>query len=189
MKSIYIFIIFLVVVTAQIFVPTQMILDREAVLNTGVPYKFKTRPIDPADPFRGKYIALRFKANKWSTIDSLWVRKEKVYVYLDTDSLGFAKIHSVSKEIQPEINKDFIEAKVDWYKEYNNELHVTYPFNRFYMEEGKAYDAEVVVRENQKNIENVYALVFVKNGESVLKDVIIDNMPLKDYVGKEPKQE
>ena len=189
MKSLYIFIIFLVVAAAQIFTPAKMILDRENVLNTGKAYKFKTRPIDPADPFRGKYIALNFEAVRFKTNDSSWVRKEVVYVYLDIDSLGFAKIHTVSKEVDPSIIGDFIEAKVDWYADYDDELHIEYPFTRFYMEETKAYKAEVSVRQNQTDseLDNVYALVYVKNGKSVLKDVIINDVPVKDYVDKETK--
>lgn len=184
MKTVCAFIIFLVVVVAQIYVPTKMILNREDTLNTGTAYKFKTRPMDPADPFRGKYIALDFEADIYTSNDSSWVRDEKVCVYLGVDSLGFATIHSVSKEIDPSISKDFVEAKAKWYTARNTELTIEYPFDRFYMEESKAYDAEVAVRENQNDslIDNVYALVYIKDGQAVLKDVIIYDMSIKDYV-------
>ena len=56
MKTIHTFIIFIVVAIAQLFIPTQMILNQETILKTGKPYRFKTQPVDPSDPFKGKYI-------------------------------------------------------------------------------------------------------------------------------------
>ena len=47
-----IFPLFILVALAQLFVPAKMILDREDVLSTGTAFNFKTRPIDPTDPFR-----------------------------------------------------------------------------------------------------------------------------------------
>lgn len=187
MKSLYIFIIFLIVAAAQLFVPAQMILNREDVLKTGMVFKFKTRPIDPEDPFRGKYISLGFEATSYNTMDSIWERNQKVYAYLDIDSLGFAKIDKVSRELLIDDDKDFLEVKVNRYDNYSNKLNIEYPFNRYYMEETKAYDAEVAVRENLRDsvLTNVYALVHIKNGVSVLKDVIINDMSIKDYVKRE----
>lgn len=187
MKSLYIFIIFLIVAAAQLFVPAQMILNREDVLKTGMVFKFKTRPIDPEDPFRGKYISLGFESTSYKTMDSIWERNQKVYAYLDIDSLGFAKIDKVSRELLIDDDKDFLEVKVNRYDNYSNKLNIEYPFNRYYMEETKAYDAEVAVRENLRDsvLTNVYALVHIKNGVSVLKDVIINDMSIKDYVKRE----
>jgi hypothetical protein len=54
------------------------------------------------------------------------------------------------------------------------------------MEESKAYDAELSYRESSdKNGSRAYALVNIKNGERVLKDVIIEDMPIKEFVKKE----
>lgn len=187
MKSKYIFAIFLVIAAIQIMVPTQMILKREDVLETGKLYKFRTEPIDPADPFRGKYIALNFETETFKPEDSTWQRGDAIYVYVEEDSLGFAKVCQISKEVKEDIKTDFLEAKVDWYSNYSKTLNITFPFNRFYMEESKAYSAEVAVRENQRDsvLNAVYAEVYIKKGTSVLKDVIIKNMSIKDYVQKE----
>ena len=46
--------VFILVALVQLFVPAKMILDREDILDMGKEYKFKTEPIDPNDPFRGK---------------------------------------------------------------------------------------------------------------------------------------
>lgn len=52
------------------------------------------------------------------------------------------------------------------------------------MDETKAYDAEVAVRNRQQDSlpNNTYAIVYVKNGDAVLNDVIIDAISIKDYV-------
>lgn len=183
MKKIHIFILFIMIAVAQIFVPAQMIFNKESIMNTGTAYKFKTQPVDPNDPYRGKYINLNFEQNSFVTTDSIWERKDKVYVYLETDSLGYAKVKGVSKTLL-NLEKDFIVSEVGWYNKRDRELNFNLPFNRYYMEETKAYDAEIAVRNNQRDSiqNNTYALVYIKNGEAVLNDVIINEISIKDYV-------
>ncbi len=182
--------LFIVVAVVQLFVPAQMIFNQEAIINKGVAYKFKTQPVDPSDPFRGKYINLNFEQNSFVTTDTLWERKDKVYVYLNTDSLGFAKVDEVSK-VPLNLTKDFVVSEVGWYNKREKKLNFNLPFNRYYMEETKAYDAEVAVRNNQRDSlpNNTYALVYIKNGEAVLNDVIINETSIKDYVVKEKGSE
>ena len=55
-------ILLLLLVCLQLFVPAKMIYDHEAILNKGKVFKFKTAPVDPSDPIRGKYITLQFEA-------------------------------------------------------------------------------------------------------------------------------
>lgn len=186
MKTLHIFILFIVVALVQLFVPAQMIFNKETIINSGVAYKFKTQPVDPSDPFRGKYITLNFEQNSAKTIDSTWKRKDKVYVYFKTDSLGFAKVNQVSRT-PTGFNKDFIVADVSWYNKRGQVLNFNLPFNRYYMEETKAYDAEVAVRNNQRDSlpNTTYALVYIKNGEAVLSDVLINETSIKDFVEKE----
>ena len=51
------------------------------------------------------------------------------------------------------------------------------------MEESKAKPAEDLYMESQRNIDNMtYALVSIKDGDAVLKDVIIDDKSIKEIV-------
>ncbi len=186
MKTIHIFILFVIVAWVQLFIPAQMIFNKEAIIETGTVYKFKTQPVDPSDPFRGKYINLNYDIRTHKTKDSLWDNQDDVYVYLENDSLGFAKINQINKT-PLEINNDFVIAKVNWYNKNEQKLNFSLPFNRYYMEETKAYDAEVAVRDMQRDSlpNSTYALVYIKNGEAVLNDVIINEVSIKDYVEKE----
>ncbi|WP_341216332.1 GDYXXLXY domain-containing protein [uncultured Wocania sp.] len=186
MKTIHIFILFIAVAVAQLFVPAQMIFNQESIITNGTAYKFKTQPVDPSDPYRGKYINLNYEQNSFITTDTVWDRKDKVYVYLETDSLGFAKVNAVSKTLV-NLDKDFFIAEVVWYNKKDQKLNFNLPFNRYYMEETKAYDAEVAVRNNQRDSikNNTYALVYIKNGEVVLSDVVISGISIKEYVEKD----
>jgi len=189
MKTTYTIIIFIVVVLMQLFIPAQMILNQESILKTGKAYKFKTQPVDPSDPFKGKYINLNYDINSFKTNDSLWEQNEPIYVYLETDSLGYAKIDDVSKDVLFENKNDYVRVKTGYYDNYSKNLIIQFPFNKYYMEETKAYDAEVAVRNRQRDSmpNNTFALVYVKDGEAVLSDVIIDDISIKDYVEKEQK--
>ncbi|WP_457616425.1 GDYXXLXY domain-containing protein [Lutibacter sp.] len=184
------FYIFIVIALVQLYVPVQMILRKEKVLDEGVHFKFKTAPIDPSDPFRGKYVKLSFEANTIIVNDKNWTRNEAVYVLIDADSLGYAKIVSVSKEL-PKNTSNYIKAKVS-YVSFKSPYRLTiqYPFDRYYMEESKAPIAEELYREaTQLKTTIAYALVSVKDGDAVLKDVFIDNTPIKEIIQEVEKIE
>ena len=181
--------VFILVALAQLYVPAKMIFDREDILETGTDYKFHTAPIDPSDPFRGKYIILGYKDNVASIKNEKdWVEGETVYVFLETNQNGFAKIASVSKE-KPSKNQNFLKAKVSSVtSDGSNELTVYFPFDRFYMEESKAPEAEVIYAKTLQDTTQVtYALVSIKNGDAVLKDVLIGGISIIEIV-KEKQQ-
>ncbi|OUR92691.1 hypothetical protein A9Q87_06540 [Flavobacteriales bacterium 34_180_T64] len=183
MKTLYIFIIFIIVAVAQLYIPAQMILDQEQVLETGTAYKFRTQPIDPSDPFRGKYITLNYELDAFATKDSDWKRNDEVFVYLKKDELGFAKIDKLSKH-KLESGNDYVIAKVTYYNSYSEILRFNYNFDRFYMNEDKAYDAKVAHREAQRDSSSntTYAVVYISNGNAVLDNVLINDIPISKFV-------
>jgi uncharacterized membrane-anchored protein len=179
--------VFILVAIVQLYMPAKMILDREDILNTGKDYKFKTEPIDPNDPFRGKYITLRYEEDMIEIQNEAdWVSGEIIYVFLTPDKEGFAKVQSVSKENGTN-NQDFLKAKVNYVTSNgSNKLTIDYPFDRYYMEESKAYDAELTYRKSQLDTTEIaYAVVSIKDGEAVLKDVLINGVSLREIVIKE----
>lgn len=181
---------FILVALAQLYVPAKMILDRESVLANGIDFKFKTAPIDPNDPFRGKYISLQYESNVIEIQNEEdWRGGEDIYVILANDSNGFAKIESLSKT-KPSDEVSFVKAKVSYVSDNGSQqLTVSYPFDRFYMEESKALEAEQVYRESVPDTNQVaYALVKIKGGEAVLKDVLINDVSIRDVVNRERKK-
>lgn len=176
--------VFILVAIMQLYVPAKMIIDREDVLATGKEFKFKMAPVDPNDPFRGKYITLRYKEDRVQLqSENDWKRNEVIYVLLSTDKDGYATIRSVSK-IKPAGDQDFVKAKVDYFmNDENKNLIIAYPFDRFYMEESKAPAVEKVYNESLRDTTQVaYALVNIKQGDAVIKDVLINGIPLQEIV-------
>jgi uncharacterized membrane-anchored protein len=174
---------FILVALLQLAVPVKMIFDKEHTIIAGTDYKFRTAPVDPYDPFRGKYITLSFDANTFDVNDDKeWHTGDVIYVKLGTDSAGFAKITYVTADEPLQPKPDYVKAKVLY--AYDNKLTIEYVFNKFYMEESKASNAETVYRQanrrNADSVQTVYALVSVMNGDAVIKDVIINGTSVKD---------
>lgn len=68
-------------------------------------------------------------------------------------------------------------------------LTIHYPFDRYYMEESKAYDAELTYIQSQQDTSKItYALVSIKNGDAVLKDVMISGTSIKEIVKSNQKR-
>ena len=141
MKTSYLVMLFIVVAGIQIFVPTKMILDREHVLNTGKAYKFKTQPIDPNDPFRGKYIVLNYDEDHFNTHNDSWKRNETIYLIIGEDSLGFADVKAVSK-LKPESDMDYIKTALFNALHSGLDLHAVCKAIEF-AESGKSFDEAI----------------------------------------------
>ena len=182
---------FTLLVFAQLFVPAKMIYEKEAILDSGTTFKFKVRPIDPSDPFRGKYITLNYADQRIDIpIEPEFYRRENVYILYEKDSLGYAKVSNVSKE-KPKESADYLKTKVSHVTLYRDKqvINVDFPFNRFYMEESKAGEAERIYWQSlwkTRGSENpqTYAVLSIKNGKGVLKDVMIHGTSAKEVVKK-----
>lgn len=178
-RKTWIILAFVVVALAQLAVVFQMIGQREVVISKGTLFKFKTAPIDPNDPFRGKYISLEFDANRFP-VDSTdqWNYGDKVFVALEESKDGFASISSINLEA-PTNNQPYIQAEVNYMNFNPSEIFILYPFDRFYMEESKAPEAETVYFESAIDTNSVcWAEVFVLNGKAVISDVKIDGVSI-----------
>ncbi|HEX5111355.1 MAG TPA: GDYXXLXY domain-containing protein [Saprospiraceae bacterium] len=179
-----IIILFLMMVAIQWFVPLSVIVGHEKVLADGKVFKFKTQPVDPSDPFRGKYITLRFEETSFPVDTSLNISNgDDIFVLIEEDGDGFAKITDIKTE-KPEHTENFINAKAGYVVD-NNNVEVEYPFERFYLEESKASEAERAYWEaNRDSTQTTYALVAVRNGTAALKDVMIDDKSVTEVVEK-----
>ena len=166
--------LFVLLALLQLSFPGKLVFDSNKVLWLGTGLKFETRPVDPADPFRGRYVALNFAANQFEekTADS-WKRNDRVFVLLDRDAQGFARIKGLSA-VRPAANELFVKARITYI--YDNQITVYYPFSKFFMEESKAPEAERIYREAGEG----YALVKVYHGEAVLQDVVVKGKSLSE---------
>jgi hypothetical protein len=179
------FIGFILLALVQIFVPAKMIIDQKTVLKSGTEFRFKIQPVDPHDPFRGKYIDLYFEENQYKDSESQnWRHGELVYVVFATDSLGFAKINGVFKE-KPTDTDAFLKIPINHPYQSGSQIIVTldYPFNRFYMEESKAPKAEELTMRFDRDTTHIFhAGVYILNGKAALDDVYVDGVPIGQYI-------
>jgi len=177
--------LFALMCLVQWFVPGKMIYDSEHVIANGVLYKFKTQPVDPSDPFRGKYITLSFDANSLIIRDSVtWESGETIFVSFTTDSAGFAKAASVSREAPA--SEAYLQTTVTYMNTYGErEVIFNLPFDRFYLEESKASQAEQVYWQAQlDSTQHTYGLVSLGKGAAVLKDVMINDTSIVEIINQ-----
>lgn len=186
MSKKYLIIAFAFTVIAQLFIPAKMIYDSEITEREGKEFKFKTVPIDPTDFLRGKYIILSYAIENYPSQDTTFVSGEYAYAVIKEGAGGFAEIASLHHD-KPIDEHNYIFAEV--HSNYAGRVNLEFPFNRFYMNENKAQDAETAYAEySEKEAKPAYALVAVKEGNAIVKDVIVDGMPIKEYVEKEQQK-
>ncbi|MGC3943988.1 MAG: GDYXXLXY domain-containing protein [Chryseolinea sp.] len=145
--------------------------------------KFRTQPIDPSDPFRGKYITLNFIAD-YGYDTAQWSSGENVDVVFGTDSAGFAVARELTRS-EPE--GPYLKTTI-YYVESDSIVHFNLPFDRFYMEESKALPAEQYYNESTRDSSSVcYGEVRIGRGNAVITDVFINDRSIVELV-KEANQ-
>lgn len=176
------FIIFAAAAAIQLYVPVSIIWQREKLLSKGKIFTFKTAPVDPKDPFRGKYITLEFEAREIKITDiHNWKDNQTVYVTLLNDKQGYATIDGIFKQ-KPADKTDYIRASVD-YISTDSIVYINYPFKRYYMEESKAPRAEeLYAKASRDTAMQTIALVAVQDGNAIVKDVRIGGIPISERI-------
>ena len=178
----------IVVGLVQLAVPGWMIFEQEQTLRLGTEYKFQTEPVDPYDLFRGRYVALRFKAEDVNRAENepKLPNGSCIYVVVKANVDGFAEVEQVSPT--PIQGENVFRATVgfNWRAK---SLHLNFPFNRYFMEESLAPEAECAYRNaNRRNPkQSAWALVRLRNGNAALADLVIDGQPIRDYLRDHPQ--
>ncbi|MGB8194406.1 MAG: GDYXXLXY domain-containing protein [Chitinophagaceae bacterium] len=183
MKKI-VLLIFVLMVLAQWFVPARMIWNREEVLQKGKAFRFQTQPVDPEDPFRGRYVQLSFRADTAYAKD--FQGGENAYAEIETDNAGYARIKQLHRNAPASV--DYVEVKV-YYRIFNNEKEVgegrvlvEYPFQQFFLDEYKAPEAENLYASFARDsAQKTYALVNIYKGKGVIKDLFINDKSIYSY--------
>lgn len=180
--------LFLIVALVQLALPAARIRLYERTLRDGKVFKFRTAPVDPYDAFRGRYVALRFE-----TGDPAWEEKDnasykrKIFVLVETGPDGFARFTKASPD-RP-ASGDYLEAKAGYGGD-DQHVRVEVPFDRFYMEEKLAPEAERVYRERSANRRerDAYAIVRLRAGLGVIEQVFVGDKPLAEAARDALKQ-
>lgn len=181
--------VFIIVLLAQWIVPGSMIYQREEVLRKGKAFRFQTEPVDPSNPFKGRYVALNFKEDHFTFpgTKSNFESGQEVYVGIAVNKDGFAHITNLYAQ-EPTAGTDYINAKV-YYPSVEDSNTVTiylrYPFSEFYMDEYKAPKAETIYRESTIDSSKVtYALIKVWKGRTVIQNVYIGDKTIGELANE-----
>ena len=173
---------FILLCLVQTAVPLSMIARREFTLRNGRVYKFKTAPVDPYDAFRGRFVALAVEQRSLDTDDAdKFLRHQKIYVRLKEDEQGYAVVDSVSA-VRPD-RGDYIKARVSHRS--GNKLHILWPFDRYYMNEADAPQAERVYRSHtRQGKHDAHIAVRVTSGFAVIEELYIANQPILEFMAE-----
>lgn len=176
------YILFFVMLLAQLYIPAKMVWDSEQVIAEGTEHKFLLRPVDPVDFFRGKYITLSYVESRFTRNQSVdFEDGSKVYCELGIGLDGFTQVLFLHESQEMVGDADYFEAVVRYTtgnlrQNVEKVVHLEFPFERYYMNEGKAKAAEDLARAKlieEKNV--VYGVVLIKDGSAVLDKVYIND--------------
>ena len=184
----YLYIAFGLMAVLQLALPLRTVVDYESTLRNGDAYKFATRPIDPNDPFRGKYVTLDFVPIEDELPTDLLIALglyvsygQSLYLIIEKDARGYARAVDLRTELPTE-EVAYVPVTAGSAKYRDGQvvgLNLHYPFDRFYLEESKAPRAEARYREAlRRDSVETYAVVHLRDGVAVIADVMIDGMSL-----------
>lgn len=186
----WVILVFVLLAIIQLFVPAKMIMDSENVITDGTTFLFKIKPIDPNDPFRGKYMTLGFEADTYKVDSCAKTDFKNAYVYLKKDNDGFAAIQSVEYDTNLK-GTDYVKVRAycDYYGPVNGKnkprIHVTYPFNRFYINELDIEGVEDKVREVLRDTTaSLYGEVSVHAGQARIVSIKTNGTDILDLIPK-----
>jgi uncharacterized membrane-anchored protein len=164
----------------QIATPLSMIVKRESVLKNGMPFRFKTVPVDPYDAFRGRYVALRVEASKVIKPQGVNLKYgQKIYALIAVDEQGFAKISQITTR-KPQ-GATYLPAKVLYFSK--DEVTIDLPIDRYYMEEKAAPLAEKIYREhNRRGKQDAYVMARIKDGFVVIESLYVGGKRIEEVL-------
>jgi len=174
LKQHYLWIIFAIAVLAQLFFPISMVAEKNDIIKNGAEFKIRTQPIDPADPLRGRYVAINMTVNVPEAAKDEVAYWGTNYLHLTTGTDGFAEVVAISKHPIPEKNVVKLE---NVYIFENGDLRL--PYDRYYMQEKAAPKAERAFFGAQ---EDTYVTLRVKKGMGVISGLYIGDVAIEEYV-------
>jgi len=181
----------------QLAVTSSTIIRYESTLRTGAFYRIPTAAVDPADVFRGRYVAVRptivipepIARDTQDVLDRIQLG-EPGYVVLGTAANGLARADAV--RLDPPPQGDYLKIASAWPQMRENRAHpnlpyvrvgynLTFSFDRYYMNDVLAPHAQQRVTDAARgDIENrAWLAVRVKNGAGVIEGLYLDGVPIE----------
>lgn len=182
------FSLFVVAALAQMAAPVSLIWRYEATLRLGRAYKVRTAPVDPYDALRGRYVALGFVpiVVPLQPTSVPFDEEQPVYAHVDTGQDGFLRFTAATTT--PPATGEYLRVSAtsaDGSSTRN--VRLSLPFDRFYMEERLAPQAEQVYQQqSRRGQQETYILLRVRQGRGVIENLYIGETPIADFVRTNP---
>jgi len=175
-------IIFLVFGLVILAVPLFIIFKSEDILENGHRHKLRLQGMDPFDPFRGKYLRLRYDNDV--TADTELKEGDNAYVTLEQDSLGFSRFAFAHKN-KPD-HDDYLMAEILWINDGTATIKVD-NLSKYFINEDKAKAGEEVLQDWALiGSGAIYAAIRVLDGEARLEDIYVNDTPFLEYLAQDP---
>ena len=129
---------------------------------------------------RGRYLTLRFAAERSPRAEPLPYGEGTAFVSLKEDAEGFAVVDEVSSE--PRSGDNVIRAEN--YGFFDKRVQLRFPFDRFWVNEGDATAAENAYLAHGKD--DGYVTVRVGQGDAAIEELYLAGLPLRDYLRANP---
>jgi len=149
-------------------------------------HRFKVTLYDPYDPMRGRFLRLRALPETWLEEKPLplpsWKGRE-ASVKLGRDKEGFAKIEQLS--LEPIAGPGCLKVKVhrNWENLKKNIYTVRYPFDRYFINEKLAADAEAALTNATRGKRPAEIRVRIwPDGNFMIEELLIDGKPIRELL-------
>ncbi|MES2555658.1 MAG: GDYXXLXY domain-containing protein [Bacteroidota bacterium] len=161
-----------------VLIPMYLIFQSEDVLTNGHQHKLRLEGYDPFDPFRGKFLRLRFENS--IPCESDLKTGDQGFVLLEKDTSGFSHFSFVQKK-RPS-HSDYVEAKVMMV--YGGKAEMDFDnLNKFFINEDKAKEAEEIMADYTRMApDKIHLTIRVLDGEARIEDIIVKAKKLLDYI-------
>lgn len=183
--------IFLAVVLAQVSVPLSFIVKHERTLAAGETHRFRTTPVDPVDPFQGRYVIVNLADQRVdipADVKLGRLNRQRGFARIETDESGWTQFSTWHQE--PPNNGSYLQTYLYQYGRFaprateDTGTHVIeIPFNRFYMTEDLAPLAEQLVRRRNEDVD-CWVEVKVHRGHAVITGLYLDDRPIEQAIAE-----
>jgi len=177
--------LFAILCVAQLAVPANMLWVRERTLTGGESFRFRCIPVDPADALRGRYVQLRFEESTAPAPDAALHPGERIAVPVVAGPDGFARLGTPS--LEPPAGGAWIRVEFGGSHEpgRSDVVAIDLPFDRFYMDEARAPEAEAALRRRgDEPAVDAWLTVRVLDGQAVPEELFLDGVPAREYVDR-----
>lgn len=179
-------ILFILVSLAQWAAPLSQIAKYERTLAQGTLIRLKCTAPDPYDPLRGRYLAVRPDQDEAGIAKGAQLRAgQSVYASLQTTEDGLTTLHEL--HALPPTEGDYVRVIFNW--ESDDKAKITWPFDRFYLNEALAPEADLWFAESIRDAKGIIAEVRIHHGLAVLENLSFDGKSFRDILKERVKTE